>query len=180
MLNKLVSIPLALAACLSMTIIAALAAPPVRIAVVCGGGSGIEQEIVDRISNNLSSNSDIVLSTVNPDWYVTCNINENIDQASGAVRYNGSVIVKTAGGHVISTKAVQKYNQDFSLSPGAPLNKKLVDNAAREVISSAADRCCPTCNKRSWSKWRRAIALLKLKAWPKPIITVMPSSCSRP
>ncbi len=126
-----------------MTIIAALAAPPVRIAVVCGGGSGIEQEIVDRISNNLSNNSDVVLSTVNPDWYVTCNIHENIDQASGAVRYNGSVIVKTSTGHVISTKAVQKYNQDFSLTPGAPLNKKLVDNAARDVISSTADRVVP-------------------------------------
>src|SRR5580693_3166201 len=113
MLKKLVSITLMLGACLCTTVIAALAAPPVRIAVVCGGGSGIEQEIVDRISNNLSSINDVVLSTVNPDWYVVCNINENIDQASGAVRYNGSVIVKTAGGHVISTKAVQKYNQDF-------------------------------------------------------------------
>jgi hypothetical protein len=121
----------------------ALAAPPVRIAVVCGGGSGIEQEVVDRISNNLSSLDDVVLSTVNPDWYVVCNIHENIDQASGAVRYNGSVVIKTSSGHVISTKAVQKYNQDFSLSPGAPLNKKLVDNAARDVISSAADRVVP-------------------------------------
>ncbi len=145
MLKKLVSITLMLGACLCTTVIAALAAPPVRIAVVCGGGSGIEQEVVDRISNNLSSINDVVLSTVNPDWYVVCNINENIDQASGAVRYNGSVIVKTAGmnRHVISTKAVQKYNQDFSLSPGAPLNKKLVDNAARDVISSTADRVVP-------------------------------------
>jgi len=125
-------------------VLSAIAAPPVRIAVVCGGGSGIEQEIVDRISDNLSSNTDTVLSTVNPDWYVVCNIHENIDQASGAIRYNGSVIVKTVSGQVIKTVAVQKYNQDFSLSPGAPLNKKLVDNAARDVISSAADRVVPS------------------------------------
>ena len=48
--------------------LAALAAPPVRIAVVCGGGSGIEQEIVDRISNNLSTMivAMFMLSTVNP------------------------------------------------------------------------------------------------------------------
>jgi len=41
---------------------------------------------------------------------------------------------------VINTVAVQKYNQDFSLQPGAPLNKKLVDNAARDVISAASQR----------------------------------------
>jgi len=143
MLKKLVTLTLLLGASLFTSVIcslSALAAPPVRIAVVCGGASGIEQEIVDRISNNLSSISDVVLSTVNPDWYVVCNITESIDQASGAVRYNGSVITKTSKGHVINTVAVQKYNQDFSLSPGAPLNKKLVDNAARDVIASAADR----------------------------------------
>ena len=140
MLKKLVSITLLLGACFCTTVIAALAAPPVRIAVVCGGGSGIEQEIVDRISSNLGSINDVVLSTVNPDWYVVCNIHEDINQASGAVRYNGSIIVKTSSGHVINTVAVQKYNQDFSLSPGAPLNKKLVTDAANDVISSAADR----------------------------------------
>lgn len=53
-------------------------APPVRIAVVPGGGSGIEQEIVDRISSSLSANQNIALSTVNPDWYVVCNIKEFI------------------------------------------------------------------------------------------------------
>jgi hypothetical protein len=140
MLKKMV-MGLALAgACLCASVSAAFAAPPVRIAVVCGGGSGIEQEIVDRISGNLQNINDVVLSTVNPDWYVVCNIHENIDQASGAVRYNGNVLVKTTTGQVINTVAVQKYNQDFSLSPGAPLNKKLVDNAARDVISSAAER----------------------------------------
>ncbi len=114
--------------------------PAVRIAVVPGSGSGIEQDIVDRISRQLEVTPDVVLSTVNPDWYVVCNIHESIDQASGAVRYNGNIIVKTKDEHVIHTAAVQKYNQDFSLQPGAPLNKKLVDNAAREVISSASDR----------------------------------------
>lgn len=119
---------------------AALAAPPVRIAVVAGSGSGIEQEIVDRVTNSLLNLSDVVVSTVNPDWYVVCNINENLDQGSGSIRYNGSIIVKTAGGQVLNTVAVQKYNQDFSLSGGAQLNKKLVDNAARDVINSSANR----------------------------------------
>ena len=118
----------------------AQAAPPVRIAVVCGNGSGIEQEIVDRISGQLSSMSDVVLSTVNPDWYVVCNINESLDQGSGSIRYNGSVIVKTTSGQVLNTVAVQKYNQDFSVSGVAQLNKKLVDNAARDVINSASQR----------------------------------------
>lgn len=118
----------------------ALAAPPVRIAVVAGSGSGIEQEIADRISNQLSSMGDVALSTVNPDWYVVCNINESLDQGSGSIRYNGSVIVKTASGQVLHTAAVQKYNQDFSVSGGAQLNKKLVDNAARDVINSASSR----------------------------------------
>ncbi len=115
-------------------------APPVRIAVVPGGGSGIEQEIVDRISSSLSSNQNIALSTVNPDWYVVCNIKEFMDQTSGQIRYNGTVLIKTTGGHIISTIAVQKYNQDFSLSPGTPLNKALVDKAARDVISGASER----------------------------------------
>lgn len=116
------------------------AAPPVRIAVVAGSGSGIEQEIVDRVTNSLGEISDVVVSTVNPDWYVVCNIHESLDQNSGSIRYNGSIIVKTAGGQVLNTVAVQKYNQDFSLSGGAPLNKKLVDNAARDVINSSASR----------------------------------------
>ena len=116
------------------------AAPPVRIAVVPGGGSGMEQDVVDRISNALQNNDGIALSTVNPDWYVVCNIKENIDQASGAIRYNGTVLVKTTDGQVIGTYAVQKYNQDFSLSPGAAPNKALVDGAARDVISGLAQR----------------------------------------
>jgi hypothetical protein len=116
------------------------AAPPVRIAVVPGGGSGMEQDVVDRISSQLQSNEEIVLSTVNPDWYVVCNIKENIDQASGQIRYNGTVLVKTTDGQVLGTYAVQKYNQDFSLSPGAPLNKALVDGAARDVIGALTQR----------------------------------------
>ncbi|MDR3612320.1 MAG: hypothetical protein P4L53_02065 [Candidatus Obscuribacterales bacterium] len=116
------------------------AAPPVRIAVVPGGGSGMEQDVVDRISSQLQSNEQIVLSTVNADWYVVCNVKENIDQASGQIRYNGTVLVKTTDGQVIGTYAVQKYNQDFSLSPGAPLNKALVDGAARDVIGALAQR----------------------------------------
>ena len=135
-----------LALCLSALIAvfcllpASAAVPPVRIAVVCGGGSGIEQSIVDRISGQLEMNNNVALSTVNPDWYVVCNIKEFMDQMSGQIRYNGTVLVKTAGGQVLSSVAVQQYKQDFSLTPGAPLNKALVDSAAREAIQGAAER----------------------------------------
>jgi len=118
----------------------ALAAPPLRIAIIPGGGSGIEQEVVDRITSQLQDRQDVVISTVNPDWYVVCNITERLDQVSGAIRYNGNVTVKTKEGHVISTTAVQKYNQDFSLQPGVPLNKALVDGAAREAINGIVGR----------------------------------------
>ena len=114
--------------------------PPVRIAVVSGSGSGIEQSIVDKITMRLEENKNVAMSTVNPDWYVVCNIKEFMDQMSGQIRYNGTVLVKTSGGQVLSSIAVQKYNQDFSLTPGAPLNKALVDKAAREVIYAAAER----------------------------------------
>lgn len=118
-------------------------APPVRVGVVTGGGSGIEQEIVDRITMRLEENPNVKVSTVNPDWYVVCNIKEFMDQMSGQIRYNGNVLIKTASGTVIDTVAVQQYKQDFSLTPGAPLNKALVDKAAREAISGAADRAVP-------------------------------------
>lgn len=131
---------LVLSLCFTVCTLSATAAPPVRIAVVPGGGSGIEQDIVDHIANELQNNPDIALSTTNPDWYVVCNIHERLDQVSGSIRYNGTVTVKTTDGHIISTVAVQKYNQDFSLSPGAPLNKYLVDSAAKEVISSISQR----------------------------------------
>ncbi len=64
---------------------AAYAAPPVRIAVVPGGGSGQEQSAVDGITAGLEGNSNITLSTVNPDWYVVCSINEQTDQVGGTV-----------------------------------------------------------------------------------------------
>jgi hypothetical protein len=115
-------------------------APPVRIAVVPGGGSGQEQEVCDRINGQLQSNQDVALSTVNPDWYVVCNIKEMLDQNSGQIRYNGTVTTKTTTGHIINTVSLQKYNQDFSLTPGAQLNKKLVDNAVQDVIGGLADR----------------------------------------
>jgi hypothetical protein len=58
----------------------------------------------------------------------------------GQIRYNGTVTVKTPDGQVVSTISVQKYNQDYSVEQGAPLNKKLVDSAAREVIDAASQR----------------------------------------
>lgn len=114
--------------------------PPVRISVVPGGQSGIEQEACDRISQALSSSADVVISTVNPDWIAVCTITDKMDQMSGQIRYNGTTTVKTKDGHVINTVSVQKYNQDFSLTPGTPLNKRLVDNAARDVIQALTDR----------------------------------------
>lgn len=131
---------------LAFTVLAAipcLAAAPVRIAIVQGGGSGIEQDVVDRLTGQLQNMEDVVISTVNPDWYVVCNIQEKIDQLSGQVRYNGNVIVKTTDGQVLGTYAVQKYNQDFSLTPGASVNKALVDGAARDVINQLVNRVLP-------------------------------------
>lgn len=116
------------------------APPPVRLSIVPSGGSGIEQDIVDNISSQFSDDPTVAISTVNPDWYVLCNIHESNDQVSGQIRYNGTVTIKTRDGQVVSTVAVQKYNQDFSLQPGAPLNKKLVDSAAREVINAISER----------------------------------------
>ncbi|HEY9754330.1 MAG TPA: hypothetical protein V6C97_04155 [Oculatellaceae cyanobacterium] len=122
-------------------------APPVRVAVVQGGGSGMEQDVVDQITQQLEGMDGVAISTVNPDWYVVCNIRENVDQMSGQIRYNGNVLVKTVGGKVVSTVAVQKYNQDFSTSPGSPLNKTLVDRAARDVINNVAARAVPEIQK---------------------------------
>ncbi len=141
--GRLLSLLLAVLCAVTSSLAALAAAPPVRIAVVTGGGSGIEQEIVDNITNQIQNNPNVAVSTVNPDWYVVCNIKEMMDQMSGQIRYNGSVLIKTTAGHVISSIAVQKYNQDFSLTPGTPLNKALVDRAAKEATQGAAGRAVP-------------------------------------
>jgi hypothetical protein len=114
--------------------------PPVRIAVVPGGGSGMEQEVVDRISSLLQDNSNIALSTVNPDWYVVCNIIDRQDVAGANVRVNGTVTIKSTDGHVINTVSMQTNKQDFALSPGTPLNKQLVEKAVAEVIDGLVVR----------------------------------------
>jgi len=59
---------------------------------------------------------------------------------SGQIRYNSTATVTTADGLVLATVSVQKYNQDFSDQIGTPLNKQLVDSAAREVISVVEQR----------------------------------------
>lgn len=117
-----------------------MAAPPVRIAVVPGGGSGQEQTAADQIAAGLDGNPNIVLSTVNPDWYVVCNIVEQTDIVAGNVKVNGSVLIKTTDGQVVNTVSVQTNKQDFSLQPGAPLNKAMVDSAVREVAAGMAQR----------------------------------------
>jgi len=116
--------------------------PPVRMSITPGGQSGIEQEVCDRLNMGLSNSQDIVISTVNPDWFVTCTIVERTDQNTGQIRYNGTVTVKTRDGQVITTSSVQKYNQDYVV-PGQQLNKRLVDNAARDVIQAVSDRSMP-------------------------------------
>jgi len=133
----------ALTALVTFGVTAALAAPPVRIAIVPGGGSGQEQSAVDGITAGLEANSSITLSTVNPDWYVVCNIIEQTDQVGGTVKVNGTVTIKTVDGQVLNTIAVQTNKSDFSLQPGAPLNKALVNQAVQEVIAGMTQRAIP-------------------------------------
>lgn len=120
--------------------LSANAAPPVRIAVVSGGGSGIEQSAVDRIGSDLSQIPNVVISTLNPDWYVVCNVVDSNDVASGSVKVNGTVTIKTVDGQVIHTASLQTNKQDFSLQPGAPVNKALVTQATRELLGGMAQR----------------------------------------
>jgi hypothetical protein len=112
----------------------------VRISVVAANDDGNEQEVADRISAELERAPNIVLSTVNPDWFVKCNIKEINDQRSGQIRYNGTVTVTTADGQTVSTTSVQKYNQDFSLQRGEPLNKALVEGAAHRCVEELSSR----------------------------------------
>ncbi len=125
----------------------AQAASPVRLAITAASGSGLEQEVVDYISNQFSGDPDVVVSTVNPDWYVLCNIDDNQNRFTGQIHSNGTVTVKTADGQIIGTFAAQKYNQDFSSDlgkpnnwQGAPLNKQLVQSATREVVTDLGTR----------------------------------------
>ena len=112
----------------------------VRLSIRAASGSGIEQDIVDYISARFSDDSNVVISTVNPDWTVECQILDNQDRMGGQIRYNGTVTVKTLDGQVVGTVSVQKYNQDYSVEPGAPLNKVLVNSAAKEVIGVVGER----------------------------------------
>lgn len=140
--DKVLYMALVVATSLSLSIPAFAAVPPVRMSVTPGGQSGIEQEVCDRLSMGLSNAQDIVISTVNPDWFITCTIVEKNDQVTGQIRYNGTVTVKTRDGQVITTASVQKYNQDYVV-PGQQLNKRLVENAARDVIQAVTDRSLP-------------------------------------
>jgi hypothetical protein len=123
-------------------ILPSMAAPPVRLAVVPGGGSGMEQEVCDRISDQLQSNNSVKVSTVNPDWFAVVSITDKPDLVGQTVRVNGTVTIKTTDGHIIDTISVQTNKQDFNLTPGtpAPMNKALVDSAVREVIEKLAGR----------------------------------------
>jgi hypothetical protein len=114
--------------------------PPVRISVVAANGDGNEQQVVDRIIAELERSPDIIVSTINSDWFVKCSIKEINDQRSGQIRYNGTVTVTTADGQTINTTSVQKYNQDFSLQREEPLNKALVEGAAHRCVDEMSSR----------------------------------------
>jgi hypothetical protein len=130
--------------CAALLPVAAIAqAPKVRISVVAAGGSGIEQDAADRISGQLEAQPDVILSTVNPDWTVSCKVQEVNDQYSGQIRYNGTVTIRTNDGQVVSTVSAQKYKQDFSMRRGEPLNKALVEGAARECAEEISARAVP-------------------------------------
>jgi hypothetical protein len=116
------------------------AVPPVRISIVAANGDGNEQDVADRISGQLEQMPNVVLSTVNPDWFVKCAIRELNDQHSGQIKYNGTVTVVTADGQTVSTTSVQKYNQDFSLHHNEPLNKALVDGAIHKCVEEMSSR----------------------------------------
>jgi hypothetical protein len=124
------------------------APPPVRLALVPGNASGMEQEVVDRITSALQGNSNIKLSTVNPDWFGVVNIIDKIDSIALTIRVNGTLTIKTRDGHVIDTVSVQSNKQDFNLSPGtpAPLNKGLVNQAVEEVIGKLSERAIDPIN----------------------------------
>lgn len=130
---------------LLMSNLAAWAAPPVRIAVVPGGGSGMEQEVCDRIVDRISQNASVKVGTVNPDWFAVVSIADKPDLMAQTIRVNGTLTIKTREGHIIDTISVQANKQDFNLNPGtpAPMNKALVESAAREVIAKLTERAIP-------------------------------------
>jgi hypothetical protein len=77
---------------------------------------------------------------VNPDWFVQCNIFDRTDTGAASVRTNGTVVIKTLDKHILNTVSVQTNKQDFSVTPGMPVNKALFDRSVREVIESLVDR----------------------------------------
>lgn len=100
----------------------------------------MEQDVVDRISSDLQNNPHAKVSTVNPDWFVQCNIVDRTDTVGASVRVNGTVTIKTVDGHILNTVSMQTNKQDFSLTPGTPVNKALFDRGVREVIQGLVDR----------------------------------------
>ncbi len=143
--KTVLSSAIAAAMLMIITVTSALAAPPVRIAVVPGGGSGMEQEVCDRISDRIQNNPSVEIGTVNPDWFAVVSIADKSDLMAQTTRVNGTITIKTRDGHVIDTISVQSNKQDFNTNPGvpAPMNKALVDSAVREVIGKLTERAVP-------------------------------------
>ncbi len=129
-------------AIIGFAVLPANAAPAVRLALVAASGSGMEQEVIDKVTDQLQSDNDLKISTVNPDWTGVVSIVEQTDNLALTVRVNGTMTIKTRDGHVLNTFSVQTNKQDFNTSPGtpAPMNKALVESARREAIQQLTER----------------------------------------
>lgn len=140
--KRLMSSAIATGTLLIVAVTSAFAAPPVRIAVVPGGGSGMEQEVCDRVIDQIQNDPNVKIGTVNPDWFAVVSIADKSDLMALTTRVNGTMTIKTRDGHVIETISVQSNKQDFNLNPGtpSPINKALVDSAVREVINNLTNR----------------------------------------
>lgn len=114
----------------------------VRLSIVAGSSSGMEQEVIDRLSDQLSTVPNLIISTLNPDWIGTVSLVQSSDTVASGVRANGTLTIKTKDGQVIHTVSVQTNKQDFNLHPGvpSPVNNVLVDKAVHEVADLLVDR----------------------------------------
>lgn len=153
----------------------------IRISIATDTDNGMEQQIVDYISDQLSGNTNVVLSTLNPDWYITCHIDQQLDRMTGQIRYNASVKIKTNDGQLIGAASAQKYNQDFApqsykpLNFGTPLNKKLVTDAAQDTVRDVGNRAINQLNQaipielKARKQLAEAQALIDNKKYPQAI-----------
>lgn len=138
---------------------------PVRISILAVTHSGVEQQLVDALTAELRENPNIVLSTVNPDWFVNCRIEDHTDFASMNVRVNGTVTVETAkDGAVLNTFSAQANKQDFAVSGTAPVNKALITSAMNEVVHDLTQRSVQPIEDAAFTEIDAREKILKAKA----------------